>query len=61
MLKTEEKTMNYLRELRESISGVSLDEELSNMIRYQKGYEASARYITTVNSMLDTLINRMGV
>ena len=61
MLATEEKTMNYLRQLRESISGVSLDEELSNMIRYQKGYEASARYITTVNSMLDTLINRMGV
>jgi len=61
MLATEEKTMNYLREMRESISGVSLDEELSNMIRYQKGYEASARYITTVNSMLDTLINRMGV
>jgi flagellar hook-associated protein 1 FlgK len=61
MLATEEKTMNYLRDLRESISGVSLDEELSNMIRYQKGYEASARYISTVNAMLDTLINRMGV
>jgi flagellar hook-associated protein 1 FlgK len=60
-LATENQIMNYLRQLRESISGVNLDEELSNMIRFQKGYEAAARFITTVNSMLDTLINRMGV
>jgi flagellar hook-associated protein 1 FlgK len=60
-LATESQIMNYLRQLRESISGVNLDEELSNMIRFQKGYEAAARFITTVNSMLDTLINRMGV
>jgi len=60
-LATENQLMNYLRELRESISGVNLDEELSEMIRFQKGYEAAARFITTVNSMLDTLINRMGV
>jgi len=58
---TETQIMKHLKDLRESISGVSLDEELSNMIRFQKGYEAAARYITTVNSMLDTLINRMGV
>jgi flagellar hook-associated protein 1 FlgK len=38
-----------------------VDEELSNMIKYQHGYAAAARFITTVNSMLDTLINRMGV
>ena len=60
-LYTEKEVMMYLKQLRESISGVSLDEELANMIRFQKGYEAAARYITTVNSMLDTLINRMGV
>jgi len=60
-LNTERQIMKYLKDMRESISGVNLDEELANMIRYQKGYEAAARYITTVNSMLDTLINRMGV
>jgi flagellar hook-associated protein 1 FlgK len=60
-LATENQIMNYLRNLRESISGVNLDEELSNMIRFQKGYEAAARFISTVNSMLDTLLNRMGV
>jgi len=60
-LATENHLMKYLKDLRESISGVHIDEELSNMIKFQKGYEASARFITTVNSMLDTLINRMGV
>jgi len=61
MLDTERGIMKFLTDKRESISGVSLDEELANMIRFQKGYEAAARYITTVNSMLDTIINRMGV
>jgi len=60
-LATEKQIMTYLKNLRESISGVSLDEELTEMIRFQKGYEAAARYITTVNSLLDTIINRMGV
>jgi len=60
-LKTENDIMKYLRDWRQSISGVNIDEELSNMIRYQHGYNAAARFITTVNSMLDTLINRMGV
>jgi len=58
---TQNKIMYTLKEMRESNSGVNIDEELSNMIRFQKGYEAAARYITTVNNMLDTLINRMGV
>jgi flagellar hook-associated protein 1 FlgK len=60
-LATENQIMKYLREWRQSISGVNVDEELANMIRFQQGYNAAARYITTVNSMLDTLINRMGV
>ena len=60
-LATENQIMKYLRDWRQSISGVNIDEELSNMIRFQHGYNAAARFITTVNSMLDTLINRMGV
>lgn len=46
---------------RQSVSGVSLDEEMTNMIKYQKSYAASARMITTMDELLDTLINRMGV
>jgi flagellar hook-associated protein 1 FlgK len=60
-LETENLTMKTLKEMRESVSGVSMDEELANMLRYQHGYNAAARFITTVNSMFDTLINRMGV
>jgi flagellar hook-associated protein 1 FlgK len=60
-LETENKIMKQLHEMRQSISGVNVDEELANMIRYQHGYNAAARFITTVNSMLDTIINRMGV
>jgi flagellar hook-associated protein 1 FlgK len=60
-LETENLVMKQLHDMRQSVSGVNIDEELSNMIRYQHGYNAAARFITTVNSMLDTLINRMGV
>jgi flagellar hook-associated protein 1 FlgK len=59
-LETENLIMKQLRGMRDSISGVNIDEELSNMIKYQHGYAAAARFITTVNSLLDTLI-RMGV
>jgi len=40
-----------------SIMGVSMDEELTHMIQYQQGYNASARLISTVNEMLDVIIN----
>jgi len=43
--------------LRDSVSGVSLDEEYVNLIKYQRGYEASAKLITTVDEMFETLIN----
>ncbi|MDR1250060.1 MAG: flagellar hook-associated protein FlgK [Treponema sp.] len=60
-LETQNLIMKQLRDMRESISGVNMDEELSAMIKYQHGYAAAARFITTVNSLLDTIINRMGV
>ena len=59
-LETQSLIMKQLHELRQSVSGVSIDEELSNMIKYQHGYQAAARFISTVNSMLDTII-RLGV
>jgi flagellar hook-associated protein 1 FlgK len=46
-----------LTALRESNSGVSLDEELTNMIKYQRSYQASAKLITTATEMMDTVIN----
>jgi flagellar hook-associated protein 1 FlgK len=41
----------------DSISGVSLDEEMASLIRYQHTYTAAARLITTVDQMLETLLN----
>jgi flagellar hook-associated protein 1 FlgK len=46
---------------RESTSGVNLDEEMTNLLTYQRGYEAASRVLTTVDSMLDQLINRTGL
>jgi flagellar hook-associated protein 1 FlgK len=46
---------------RESTSGVNLDEEMTNMLTYQRGYEAASRVLTTVDAMLDQLINRTGL
>ena len=46
---------------RESVSGVNWDEELTNMLKFQKGYSSSARVLTTMDEMLDKLINGTGV
>jgi flagellar hook-associated protein 1 FlgK len=60
-LESQNLIMKQLRDMRQSISGVNIDEELSQMIKYQHGYAAAARFISTMNDMLDTIINRMGV
>jgi flagellar hook-associated protein 1 FlgK len=46
---------------REAQSGVNLDEEMTNLLTYQRGYEAASRVLTTIDSMLDQLINRTGL
>jgi flagellar hook-associated protein 1 len=46
---------------RESVSGVNLDEEMTHLLTYQRGYEAAPRVLTTIDSMLDQLINRTGL
>ncbi|WP_151733757.1 flagellar hook-associated protein FlgK [Paenibacillus tengchongensis] len=45
---------------RQSVSGVSLDEEMSNMLVFQHAYSAAARFMTTYDEMLDKLINSTG-
>jgi len=58
---TEREIMQELEAMKDSISGVNIDEELSQMIKFQHGYAAASRFISEVNDMLDTIINRMGV
>jgi len=45
---------------RESTAGVNMDEEMTNMVKFQKGYNAAARVLTTMDEMLDKLINSTG-
>lgn len=53
--------MEDLRSLRDSISGVNIDEELADIIKFQHGYNAAAKFVTVWDSLLDTIINRLGV
>jgi flagellar hook-associated protein 1 len=48
---------NMLQQQRDSISGVSMDEEMTDLTRYQKAFAASAKLVSTVDEMLNTLIN----
>jgi len=57
-LRQQEGIMLQLNSRRESISGVSIDEEMIKMIKFQQAYNASARMISVVDEMLDAL-NRM--
>lgn len=50
-----------VNESRQSISAVSLDEEMTNMIQFQHAYNAAARSMTVVDEMLDRIINNMGL
>jgi flagellar hook-associated protein 1 FlgK len=53
-------TVTAIANQRQSVSGVSLDEEMTNLISFQRGYQASARTLTAMDSMLETLIEHTG-
>ena len=49
-----------LDDKRQSVSGVSLDEEMTNLVKFQRGYQASSRALSAMDEMIDQLINRTG-
>ena len=53
--------INQTADRRDSVSGVSLDEEGINLLQYQQSYTAAARLMTTLDEALDKLINGTGV
>ena len=57
----QENTVEATGNAREQILGVSSDEELSNMIRFQNAFNASSRYINSISEMLAHIINTLGV
>jgi flagellar hook-associated protein 1 FlgK len=52
------KSTQSLDNARQRVAGVSLDEEMTNLVQYQHAYEAAARFLSAIDEMLDTLINR---
>ena len=52
--------LTALQNQRDSISGVNLDEEASSMMTLQRGYQASARFISVINQLTDQLVNQFG-
>jgi flagellar hook-associated protein 1 FlgK len=46
---------------RQSVMGVNIDEEMMDIVKFRQAFNAMSRYITTIDEMLDTIINRMGV
>jgi flagellar hook-associated protein FlgK len=61
MSQNQQLVLDQLNTQVQQVSGVSLDEEATDMLRFQHAYQAAARVITTMDQMLDTLINSTGV
>ncbi|HBT20196.1 MAG TPA: flagellar hook-associated protein FlgK [Peptococcaceae bacterium] len=61
MLENQEALVDQLNNLKENISGVSIDEEVAYMLQYLRAYQAAARFMTAMDEILDTLINRTAV
>ena len=53
--------VDQTKKMQDAVSGVNLDEELTAMIKYQKGYSGCARMLTAMDEMLDKLINSTGL
>ncbi|MCM1272709.1 MAG: flagellar hook-associated protein FlgK [Clostridium sp.] len=60
MMETQQQAVIDIDNYRQEVVGVSSDEELSNMIKFQHAYNAASRYINTVSEMIEHLINRLG-
>lgn len=61
MLETQQALTHLLTQRRESISGVDINDEVVDMIKYSSAFQANSRVLQTIADMLDTLINRTGV
>jgi flagellar hook-associated protein 1 len=57
MVKNQESLLASFEESRASVSGVSLDEEMANLIQFQHAYQANAKIISTVDELLDVVVN----
>ncbi|HYK88164.1 MAG TPA: flagellar hook-associated protein FlgK [Acidobacteriota bacterium] len=59
-LQTKQNLVQQLENQRDAFSGVNLDEEAVNIIRYQKAYQASARFVTVIDNLTSDLLRILG-
>ena len=45
---------------RQGLSGVSMDEEMADLLKFQRAFQASSRVVNIVDSLLDVIVNRLG-
>ena len=57
----QELVQDLITKQRDSVSGVSMDEEMADLIKFQRAYQASSRVLTVIDEMLDGLINRTAI
>jgi flagellar hook-associated protein 1 FlgK len=58
---SQEYLLSQLQQRKDSISSVNVNEEVTDVIRFQRAFQANSKVISVVSEMLDTLINRTGV
>jgi len=61
MFESQQSVVGNLETRKEAVSGVSINEEMIEMIKYQHAYSAASRMITAIDEALDTLINKTGI
>lgn len=61
ILKTNVTVLNSIQDYKDSVSGISMDEEASNMMAYMSAYNAASRLMTAMDEALNTLINNTGL
>ncbi len=57
---SQEKIVQQLKNVRNSVSGVSLDEELAHMMQFQRSYQAAARVLSTMDGLMDDILRLLG-
>ena len=57
MVKNQDSLLSSLKESKASVSGVSTDEEVANLVQYQHAYQANAKVISVIDELLDTVVN----
>jgi len=56
----QDKIQTLVRNQRDTVSGVSMDEEMADLVKFQRAFQASSRVFSVVDELLDTVVNRLG-